>query len=111
MSILALIIALVAIIVATLALVIQNRHIAKTAAQQEAWERAQQSHLRTWAIQQERHITDLETRFTAEFKEIHEARRKWGDNRRHTVRDVGTRLSGGSHKVALRARTGLHPAH
>src|SRR6266852_719453 len=77
MSILALIIALVAIIVATLALVIQNRHIAKTAAQQEAWERAQQSHLRTWAIQQERSITDLETRFTAEFKEIHEARRKW----------------------------------
>ena len=77
MSILALIIALVAIIVATLALVIQNRHIAKTAAQQEAWERAQQSHLRTWARQQERHITDLETRFTAEFKEVQEARRKW----------------------------------
>ncbi len=77
MSILALIIALVAIIVATLALVIQNRHIAKTAAQQEAWERAQQSHLRTWAIQQERRITDLETRFTAEFKEVQEAQRKW----------------------------------
>jgi len=77
MSILALIIALVAIIVASLVMVIQNRHIEKTVAQQEAWERAQQSHLRTWAIQQERLITDLETRFTAEFKEVQEARRKW----------------------------------
>jgi hypothetical protein len=77
MSILALIIALVAIIVASLVMVIQNRHIEKTVAQQEAWERAQQSHLRTWALQQERLITDLETRFTAEFKEVQEARRKW----------------------------------
>ena len=77
MSILTLIIALVAIIVAILALVIQSRRFEKTAAQQEAWERAQQSHLRSLEAQQERRITALETRFTTEFKEVQEARQKW----------------------------------
>ena len=77
MSILTLIIALLAIIVAVLALLIQSRRFEKTAAQQEAWERAQQSHLRTLETQQERRITTLETRFTAEFKEVQEARQKW----------------------------------
>ncbi|HET8853695.1 MAG TPA: pentapeptide repeat-containing protein, partial [Ktedonobacteraceae bacterium] len=78
MPILTLIIALlVAIIVAVSALVIQSRRFEKIAAQQEAWERAQQSHLRTLEIQQERRITILEARFTAEFKEIQEARQKW----------------------------------
>src|SRR5215472_18327461 len=77
MLILEVIIALVVLITAALTLVFQHRRVERIVTQQEEWERAQQSHLRTWEAQQERRITDLETRLTSEFQEIQQTRQRW----------------------------------
>jgi hypothetical protein len=77
MLILEVIIALVVLFAMALALVFQQRRFEKIAAQQEAWVRNQQSQLRTWESQQERRITNLETRLTEELQEVQRARQRW----------------------------------
>jgi hypothetical protein len=77
MPILEVIIVLVVLVAVVLALVFQRRRIENVVAQQQEWERSNQSHLRTWESQQEKRITDLEARLTAEFQEVQQARQKW----------------------------------
>jgi hypothetical protein len=71
-------IALLAALVATfIALKIQSRSLIKLQGQQEAWQRAQEAHQRTWEVKQGSHALDIEKKLSGQVRQVEENRHSW----------------------------------
>src|SRR5450755_1923349 len=66
-----------AMIGALFAIKIQQNYIQKLQEQNRAWERAQESHYRSWEHQQEKNIAGLETRLADRVQEVQKAWQAW----------------------------------
>ncbi len=72
------IITLLAVLIGVwIALKIQQRHLLHIQTQQEAWERAQEGHLRIWEVRQEKHTSEIEQKLTGQVLDIRHDWRKW----------------------------------
>lgn len=72
------IIGLLAVIIGVwIALKIQERHLLQMQAQQEAWERAQESHQRIWEVRQEKQASEIEAKLTGQMLDIRYEWRRW----------------------------------
>src|SRR5579872_2281093 len=66
-----------AMIGALLAIKIQQNYIQKLQEQNKAWERAQESHYRSWEHQQEKYSAELETKLVGRIEEVQRAWQAW----------------------------------
>lgn len=72
------IIGLVAVILGTMiALKVQYRFLVKIHVQQEAWQRAQEAHQRTWEVRQGKHALEVEKKLTMQVQELHGVWQEW----------------------------------
>src|SRR6185437_5883369 len=71
-------IGLLAALVGTfIAMKIQFRSLLKLQLQQEAWQRAQEAHQRTWEVRQGGHALDIEKKLTTQVKQVEQNWHSW----------------------------------
>lgn len=76
--ILSALIGLLAALVGTfIAMKIQSRSLIKLQLQQEAWQRAQEAHQRTWEVRQGGHALDIEKKLTSQVKQVEQNWHSW----------------------------------
>src|SRR5436305_10130306 len=60
-----------------IAMKIQFRSLTRLHVQQEAWQRAQEAHQRTWEVRQGRHALDVEKKLSRQVQQVEETWQTW----------------------------------